>query len=163
MLAHCQRKLSGENYLPAEDHDHKAFGLLGGRITNEVIEVINCQPLLHNARQSDIHKDYMDRMMAAHALPSITPFTERGWVASPDELTRVLQSYRKLNLILIGTYHMHRVPWEQDQVRDKPTALDTILGGSSRLMMFIVSMVNPANPILRAFYEGDTNREFPIH
>lgn len=163
MLEHCHRKLIGENYLPAEDRDHKAFGLLGGRVISGRVEVITCHPLLHNARQTEIHKDHMDQMMAAHAIPSETPFTERGWVAASDELTRVLKLCRDLDLLLVGTYHMHRVAWPHDQVRDTPTALDSILGIDSRLLMFIVSMVKPATPILRSFYEGDCNRELTIH
>jgi len=163
MLAHCDRKLIGENYLSGEDHDRKAFGLLGGRINDGIIEVISCYPLLHNARQSNIHKDYMDQMMEAHATPSETPFTERGWVAATNELTEVLKSCRDLGLLLIGTYHMHRVAWPHDQTRDTPTTLDAILGSNSRLLMFIISMVDPAMPILRAFYEGDCNYELPIH
>lgn len=163
MLAHCHRKLIGENYLPGEDHDRKAFGLLGGRVIEGEIEVITCHPLLHNARQSDVHRDHMDQMMAAHAVPSETPFTERGWVAAADELTEVLKFCRSLDLVLIGTYHMHRVAWPHDQIRDTPTTLDSILGSESRLLMFIVSMVSPTKPRLRAFYEGDGNRELPIH
>lgn len=163
MLAHCRRKLKGIDYLPGEDHDRKAFGLLGGRISDGVIEVVTCHPLLHNARQTEIHKNYMDQMMASHAVPSETPFTERGWVAAADELTVTLKSCRDLDLLLIGTYHMHRVAWPHDQVRDTPTTLDSLLGSESRLLMFIISMVDPTLPLIRAFYEGDINRELPIH
>jgi len=163
MLAHCQRKLGGEKYLLGEDHDRKAFGLLGGRKTDGAIDVITCHPLLHNDRQNDSHKDYMDQMMTAHAVPSETPLSERGWVAATDELTGILKYCRDLDLVLIGTYHMHRVAWNHDKIRDTPTKLDAILGSNSRLLMFIISMVDPTKPLLRAFYEGDPNRELPIH
>lgn len=163
MLAHCHRKLTGENYLPGEDHDKKAFGLLGGVIGPSGIKTVACFPLLHNARQNSLHKTYMDEMMEAHAIPSETPLSERGWVAAAEELARILKSCRDLDLILIGTYHMHRVAWPNDKLRDTPTALDTILGKNSRLLMFIVSLVNPTKPLIRAFYEGDMNLELPIH
>lgn len=163
MLTHCQRKLAGESYLPGEDHDRKAFGLLTGRKMPRSIDALRCYPLLHNARHGTEQKEYMDQMMAAHAIPSETPFAERGWVAAPHELAEVLKQCRKLDLQLIGSYHMHRVAWPNDPLRDTPTALDTILGGSSRLWMFIVSLVDPARPLLRAFLEGDCQHELPIH
>lgn len=163
MLAHCHRKLNGNEYLPGEDQERKAFGLLGGRNANGIIEVISCHPLLRNDRQDATHKEYMDEMMEAHAIPSETPLSERGWVAAMDELTGILKYCRDLDMVLIGTYHMHRVAWPNDIKRDTPTKLDTLLGINSRLLMFIISMTNPNKPLLRAFYEGDINRELPIH
>lgn len=163
MLNHCFRKLGGKNYLDGEDQDRKAFGLLGGRVNERVIEISSCYPLLRNARQSDTHKVYMDEMMLIHATPSETPLTERGWVADSKELTGVLKSCRELDLVLAGTYHMHRVAWPNDRIRDTPTTLDEILGSGSRLLMFIISMVDPSAPLLRAFYEGSLDYELPIH
>lgn len=163
MLNHCRRKLQGE-YFPGEDRDLKAFGLLAGRKEIRATTTVSrCFPLLHNARQSETHRDYMDRMMAEHAIPSETPLADRGWVAAPEELTEILRRCRELDLLLIGSYHMHRLAWPHDPVRDTPTALDTILGSNSRLVMFIMSMVNPTSPKLRAFEEGDATREIPIH
>lgn len=163
MLDHCRRKLCGE-YLDGEDRNLKAFGLLAGRRDGgDAITVSHCFPLLHNARQSDAHRDYMDKMMAEHAIPSVTPLAERGWVAAPGELAEILRRCRELDLLLVGSYHMHRVAWPHDPIRDTPTALDTILGRDSRLVMFIMAMVNPASPTLRAFEEGDGAREIPIH
>jgi hypothetical protein len=37
-----------------------------------------------------------------------------------------------------------------------------MLAEDSRLLMFIVSMVDPARPAIRAFYEGIKTREIPI-
>jgi hypothetical protein len=162
MLNHCRRKLLGE-FLPGEDRNLKAFGLVAGRKEGRTITVSRCFPLLHNARQSEAHREYMDQMMADHAIPSVTPFADRGWVASPDELTEVLRRCRELELVLVGSYHMHRVAWPHDQIRDTPTTLDTLLGRDSRLVMFILAMVDPASPKLRAFDEGDATREIPIH
>lgn len=163
MLNHCRRKLMGE-YLPGEDRNLKAFGLLAGRRERVALTTVSrCFPLLHNARQSETHRDYMDQMMAEHAIPSVTPLTDRGWVAAPGELAEILRRCRELDLLLIGSYHMHRVAWPHDPIRDTPTALDTILGSNSRLVMFIMAMVNPLSPTLRAFEEGDATREIPIH
>ncbi len=57
---------------------------------------------------------------------------------------------------------MHRVSWKHDQERDTPTRLDTILGKGSRMFMFIVSMVNPDEPVVRAYFEGNHDLEVPI-
>jgi hypothetical protein len=162
MLFHCRRKLLGE-YLPGEDRNRKAFGLMAGRKENGAISVARCFPLLCNARQNEAHREYMDQMMAEHAIPSETPLSDRGWVAAPAELTKILERCREQELLLIGSYHMHRIAWPQDPIRDTPTKLDTILGSNSRLIMFIIAMVDPTNPILRAFDEGDPERELPIH
>jgi len=162
LTGHCRRKLEGE-YLPGEDRDLKAFGLLAGQRQDDSAIVARCFPLLHNARQSAAYRDFMDRMMTEHAIPSVTPFAERGWVADPEELTGILRGCREHGLVLLGSYHMHRIPWPQDPIRDTPTTLDTILGDKSRLLMFIVSMVDPSKPTIRAFAEGDVSREVPIH
>jgi hypothetical protein len=162
MLEHCRRKLLG-NFFPWEDQNKRAFGLLAGQKGDTAISVSKCFPLSHNARQSDLHRDYMDRMMASHAIPSETPLNDRGWVADPNELSEVLRKCRDLDLLLVGSYHMHRIAWPHDPVRDTPTELDTILGSNSRLLMFIISMVDPANPTLRVFDEGDIKREITIH
>lgn len=104
----------------------------------------------------------MNRMMDEHAIPSETPLEKRGWVADPDELAEAVAGFSKDALSLVGSYHMHRVAWEHDQVRDTPTTLDTILGRGSRLIMLIISMVNPDEPIIRAFAEGSNEAEIPI-
>jgi hypothetical protein len=57
---------------------------------------------------------------------------------------------------------MHRVAWPDDPLRDTPTTLDTVLAADSRMLLFIVSMVTPEQPTIRAFYEGNPDREIPI-
>ena len=104
----------------------------------------------------------MNRMMAEHAIPSETPLEKRGWVADQEELAKAVADFSKKGLSLIGSYHMHRVAWEHDQIRDTPTTLDTILGRGSRLIMLIISMVDPDKPLIRAFVEGNSEEEIPI-
>jgi len=101
--------------------------------------------------------------MDEHAIPSETPLDKRGWVADPEETRLVLENCREHGSLLLGSYHMHRVAWAHDQVRDTPTILDTVLGKGSRLIMFIISMVDPDQPTIRAFMEGDIRREIPIN
>ena len=100
--------------------------------------------------------------MKCHAIPSVTPFEERGWVADQQEVDAAIKTMHSKNCSLIGTYHMHRVAWDQDPTRDTPTELDLMLGQGSRMLMFIISMVDPAKPIIKAFFEGVSSQEIPI-
>lgn len=162
MIDHCLRKLAG-NYLENENRNLKAFGLLAGEKKTGQTTIRSVYPLLKNARSSEPHRQFMDRMMTEHAIPSETPLSKRGWIADPEELAMALTEFKTAGLSLVGSYHMHRVAWEHDRTRDTPTTLDTILGRDSRLIMFIISMVDPENPMIRAFFEGDAEREIPIN
>ncbi len=161
IIDHCLRKLEG-NYLENENRNLKAFGLLAGDKNGERIKIAAVYPLMKNVRSVEPHSQFMDRMMEEHAIPSETPLKKRGWVADPEELAMALAKFKSDGHTLVGSYHMHRVSWEHDRTRDTPTALDKILGRDSRLIMFIVSMVNPEKPIIRAYSEGSPEREIPI-
>ncbi|MCK4839265.1 MAG: hypothetical protein KAS94_10720 [Desulfobulbaceae bacterium] len=161
IIDHCLRKLLG-NYLEGEEHNLKAYGLLAGEKTSDRITIKACLPLLKNARSVDPHRGFMDEMMEKHAVASETPLAKRGWVADSTELSSAVAEFKRQGLALIGSYHMHRVAWDHDYVRDTPTTLDTILGRDSRLIMFIISVVKPDQPIIRAFFEGSNEQEIPI-
>lgn len=161
MTNHCKRKLDGA-YLPGEGQSPKAFGLIGGRVDGSRLTVEVVIPLLKNARDCADRKQHMDSAMQNHAIPSETPLEQRGWVADPTELDAALATLQRRQLRLIGNYHMHRVAWAHDPHRDTPTKLDTILGSSSRMFMFIVAMVNPDTPTIRAFFEGEQDLEVPV-
>ena len=158
---HCRRKLS-ENYLADESHERKAFGLIAGYQADLDLKVVQCLPLLKNARQVEPYKKFMDQAMIQHAVPSETPFSKRGWVADPEELMKNTKELQQSNLLLLGIYHMHRVAWPDDPLRDMPTTLDTVLGAGSEMLIFIISLVKSEKPIIRAFYEGKPDREIPI-
>ena len=160
ILEHCQNALVA--YRNGMKEKSKAFGLVFGTVSDQVITVDNCFPLQKNLRSEAPYKKYMDKMMAEHAIPSQTPLDQRGWVADPAELFTRIKECRKSNQILLGTYHMHRVGWEHDTRRDTPTTLDAVLARKSEMVMFIVSMVDPKRPILRAFFEGIEEQEIPI-
>jgi hypothetical protein len=161
LIDHCRRKLAGD-YLDGEEKNLKAFGLLAGERSAGHLTIKTALPLLKNARAVEPHRRFMNRMMEEHAIPSETPLEKRGWVADPEELAEAVAGFSRDGLALVGSYHMHRVAWEHDQIRDTPTTLDTILGRDSRLIMFIVSMVNPEEPIIRAYAEGNGEAEIPI-
>jgi hypothetical protein len=160
IINHCQQALKAHD--PESAAECKAFGLICGTLAEGFIRVEECQPLRQNMRSLPPYKDYMDRIMAEHAFPSRTPLHQRGWVADPAELTSRLRESSEKGCTLLGTYHMHRVPWRHDPLRDTPTGLDALLARDSRLLTFIISVVDPANPIIRAFYEGKKEREIPI-
>lgn len=159
---HCYRKLSG-NYLACETNECKAFGIIAGTKVENTIRVERCFPLMKNVRLQEPYKKYLDKVMEEYAIPSETPLSRRGWVADPEELTEVINECQSNYLTMLGSYHMHRVPWEHDRLRETPTTLDAILGEKSRMIMFIVAMVNPEQPVIRAFYEGVLAQELPVY
>jgi hypothetical protein len=158
---HCRRKLAGD-YHDQESREPKAFGLVAGRQNSKGFTVSRCFPLIKNARQVEPYKRFMDNVMAQHAIPSETPFSKRGWVADPEELLGRAKECQRENLLLLGAYHMHRVAWQDDPLRDMPTTLDTILAADSGMLIFIISMIAVDQPIIRAFYEGKPDKEIPI-
>lgn len=160
IVEHCRRVL--EDYRSGRRDDCKAFGLVCGTDSGRVITVANCFPLQKNVRSQPPYKEQIDKVMAEYAIPSKTPLDRRGWVAEPAELFARIKECRRNRHILLGTYHMHRVGWEHDRTRDTPTQLDAVLARESGHIMFIVSMVDPARPIIRAFFEGITEQEIPI-
>ena len=161
VLEHCKRKMT-ENYLEGESHERKAFGLIGGRRDGSDYIAERCFPLLKNARQLHPYNKLMDTVMAEYAIPSETPLDQRGWIAEPEELLGNIRLMKQDNLLLLGAYHMHRVAWPDDPLRDTPTALDTMLAADSRMLIFIISMVKVDQPVLRAFYEGKPDKEVPV-
>lgn len=161
IMEHCRRKLSGP-YLPGEVEEKKAYGLVAGSIEGGVGTVGRCIALLKNVREEGPYRLVMDGIMARHAVPSETPLAKRGWVAEPGELLAAVKGCKRDTLVILGMYHMHRVAWQHDRLRNTPTIVDTVLAEKSRMLIFIVSMVSPEQPTIRAFFEGSLIREIPI-
>ncbi len=158
---HCRRKLEGK-YLPGETKVKRAYGLLAGSVQSKYALVDKVFFFKKNARMVEPLKSYMDSVMERYAVASKTPLSQRGWITDPDELRQCYEMCDKEGLTAIGTYHMHIVPWDHDPLRDTPTKLDRVLAKNSYLYCFIVSMVDPDKPIIRAFYEGIKEEEVPI-
>ncbi len=161
LLAHCLRKLD-ERYEGDETPEPKAYGLMGGMVEDGALTITRIAPLRRNARLVEPHRSFMNDVLNRHAVASVTPMDRRGWVADPSESRRILTGFDQDGLDLVATYHMHRVSWKGDSLRDQPTKLDTVLAEDTDLFMFIISVVDPAKPIVRAFYEGDCSGEVPI-
>lgn len=161
IVDHCRRKLA-ELYLTGETRERKAYGLVAGFQAENGVAVAQCLPLLRNGRFQSPYKGYMDRLMHEYAHSSVTPLTQRGWIADPEELFETIRQCRNAGMEILGSYHMHRVAWPHDPRRDTPTRLDTIMAAGSGIFMFIVSMVEPERPIIRAFFEGEPDLEAPV-
>ncbi|RDU24405.1 hypothetical protein [Anaerosacchariphilus polymeriproducens] len=161
LLNHCFRKLD-KDYLESETKEQKAYGLVSGTFHEEYVAVNSIIPLYKNTRTSKEEKENMDNLMNKFAIPSETPLDKRGWVADPLELMSAINRCKQEKSELIGTYHMHRVSWEHDKLRDTPTVIDEELAKNTGLIMIIISVVDRENPIIRAFYEGDIKKEIPI-
>lgn len=161
LLGHAQRKLCGE-YMPGEEAERKAYGLLGGRWREDCLEVTHVFPLRGNLRSEPQFRPAVDRLMAEVAVPSETPMERRGWVAHPDEVRSAEDACDSAGALIFGSYHMHRVPWSHDPIRDTCTELDTRLAEGSGLWMLILSMVDPNRPVLRAFFEGRNEHEAAV-
>jgi len=161
IISHCRRKLNGK-FISDESAEKKAFGLVSGNKEDSRINVKSCFALKKNARYQMPYSEYMNTILAQHAIPSKTKLDKRGWVADPQELEDVTRECQEQGLIILGAYHMHRVAWQHDATRDTPTELDSILAAGSRMIIFIISMVDPEKPLMRAFYEGSLEQEIPI-
>jgi len=161
IISHCQRKLH-EEYVVGESQEKKAFGLVVGTKNDSLIIAKHSFALLKNARYHSPYSEYMNKILTQHAIPSETELHKRGWVADPQELMEITKECQDQGLTILGAYHMHRVAWRNDATRDTPTELDGILATGSRMIMFVVSMVDPEKPLMRAFYEGDINKEIHI-
>jgi|HubBroStandDraft_6_1064221.scaffolds.fasta_scaffold669077_2 hypothetical protein len=161
MLTHAQRKLRGD-FQPPETPERKAFGLLGGHVEEDRVNVVDLVALLRNRRTDEAYRPTLDPLIDQLAVPSETPADRRGWVADATELLTAQRRWERMGVGLIGSYHTHRVPWNTDPSRDTCTELDRALSKHTGLWVFIVSMVNPARPIIRAFFEADNEHEAEV-
>ncbi len=161
ITAHCRRKMAGE-FLEGETPVRRAYGMIAGQVNDEIAHARKVVIFKKNARTVEPLKSYMDDMMTRYAVPSKTPMEQRGWITDPEELMAGYEICDRERLTVFGTYHMHIVPWDHDPVRDTPTRLDTVLAENSELFMFIISLVNPSKPVIRAFMEGHPQREVPV-
>ena len=161
LISHCLRKLAA-NYAAGEAPERKAYGLIGGTLEGGILTIGKIAPLMKNARRLEPFKTHMDEVLRRFAIPSETPLEKRAWVADPAESRSILVELARNGMDLIASYHMHRVGWQSDPLRDTPTELDTILAEDSEAFLVIVSTVNPEKPIVRAFYEGIPEKEVAI-
>jgi hypothetical protein len=153
LIAHARRKLRGE-FRADETRVAQAFGLLAGAVIGNAVTTTDVLPLRRNLRTDPAEGAEVDAAVRELGVESRTPLEQRGWLASPREVMEAQNRSDARGTLIFGSYHMHKVPWQADPLRDEPTALDTALGEGQGLWMLIVSMVDPDRPIIRAFWEG---------
>lgn len=158
LLGHARRKLLGD-HRPGETAEPKAFGLIAGRVDRERAQTTDVVPLARNLRHEASHREQIDALAHALAVPSETPLERRGWLADPKELLAAQRACDLAGTEIFGSYHMHRVGWPEDPRRETCTALDEALARGRGLWMLVLSMVDPDRPVLRAFFEGDNDHE----
>ncbi|MFG2139955.1 hypothetical protein [Streptomyces sp. NPDC048650] len=159
VVEHGRRKVAGR-HLPGEPTLRRAFGLLAGVWDGpDTLRVMSVFPLAESARNDPGTAEEVDEIYDAHAVSTSTPRHDRGWVARPEDVLRAQSVSDEEGWLLFGHYHTHRVPWPEDPYRDSCTAFDTALAQDSGLWAFIVSLVDPGLPRVRAFYEGSLDRE----
>ncbi|MET8157842.1 hypothetical protein ABZT47_15825 [Sphaerisporangium sp. NPDC005289] len=161
IAGHVVRKLTG-HYIEGEVSERKAFGLLLGRQAGTTLHVAAVLPLLANMRRDPDIADDMDELVDQYAIPSETPNDQRGWIAHPRELMDAEDFCDEHGLAVVGNYHTHRVPWPQDPRRDTCTRLDRLLAEESGQWVFIVSATDLHRITVRAFYEGQNDREADV-
>ena len=161
LLGHARRKLRGD-HVAGETAERKAFGLLAGGVDGECVTTTAVVPLARNLRHEQPYKAHIDALVHALAVPSQTPLERRGWLADPKELIAAQEACDAAGTVIFGSYHMHRVGWPEDPRRETCTALDEALARDRGLWMLVLSMVDPERPVLRAFFEGDNDREAQI-
>lgn len=158
LLAHARRKLRGE-FLEDETPLPQAFGLIAARVDGDGAASAGVHPLRRNARHDPRLRALVEGTIDELAVPSVTPNARRGWLADPRELFDIHRECERRGTLPIASYHVHRVAWEHDPLRDTPTALDHELARDQGLWVVIVSLVEPERPRMRAFWEGDPAAE----
>jgi acyl carrier protein len=154
IVEHARRKLA-RRYDADETPERQAFGLLGGRLLEAAsIAITDVFPLRRNLRGDPVRGAAVDAVVRDLARSSPTPLDRRGWLAESREVIAAQERCDVGGAVLFASYHVHKTPWEDDPVRDTPTALDAALGEGQGLWMLVLSMVKPDRPILRAFWEG---------
>lgn len=161
IIQHALRKINAQ-YLENEYHEQKAYGLIGGKIEGNAVYVVGIYLLKRSVRSNKNHKEKMDKQMQDYAVPSVTPLEKRGWIADSDEVWEAVSQFSEKDGFLFGNYHTHRIAWEHDPIRDTCTKIDRELAKGAGQWVFIISVVNPEKPIVRAFYEGVNEKEATI-
>jgi len=162
IVDHCLRKFS-KKYLPIETHEQQAYGMVAGSVDDNVIHIGSVYTCNLNYRNDPTVVGYINGLINKYAIPSDTPIEHRGWVASPSEVIEAHDCFDKENTYLIGSYHMHHMKsWNGGQSKNYPSDFDEKLAENSNMIMFIVSVISGTECSIRAFYNGQKEREIEI-
>jgi proteasome lid subunit RPN8/RPN11 len=127
---------------------HKAYGLIGGVDLYHPKSIYRCSTNLRNEPE---WKAIFESYGEFYLNPDL------GFVISAMEVKEVQEVMASRGESFVGVFHSHRyLPAE-------PTPLDVALNMSANLVSYIVSVVDPSSPVVRAFcLTGDGCRNIPI-
>jgi proteasome lid subunit RPN8/RPN11 len=128
---------------------HKAYGLVGG---SDIFHPASFYPCSTNLRNTAEWKQIFESFGEFYKNPDL------GFVIEPVEVRQVMKTMEDREESFVGVFHSHRyLPAE-------PSEADISLSADSRVLCYIVSVVNPSNPEL-AIYRLDSGgyRKIPIH
>jgi proteasome lid subunit RPN8/RPN11 len=127
----------------------KAFGILAGKSTWQIEEIY---PFSKNLRISDPQIDLIFKSYGKfyHDI-------DRGFWADPQEQIEILQRIEEKEQKILGVYHSHRCTCAI------PSMVDIDLHFDPKVLMVIVSLVDPESAELRAFMiKGKSYQEIPV-
>jgi hypothetical protein len=149
IVEHCRQTF-------ADASEKKAFGVIGGCLDGKRVSVLRAVPLKRNLRQDPRFRAALDWIEEEVIPVAGLPRSNRGWVAAPEEIREVDRILDENGLMLLGSYHMHTVAGSVCTDFDKHLARD------SQLWTIIVAHIEEAFPSVRAFYEGQCEREASV-
>lgn len=115
---------------------HKAFGLISG---TDVFHPKTLHPCRTNLRNEPEWKRVFESFGDFYKDPDL------GFVISHPEVKGVMEAIDARRESFIGVFHSHRF------LRAEPTKIDLFLSSDSNLLSYIVSVVDPSNPVVGVF------------
>lgn len=127
---------------------HKAYGLVGGEDLYRPKSIYRCSTNLRNEPE---WKAVFESYGEFYLNPDL------GFVISATEVKEIQDVMTSRGENFVGVFHSHRyLPAE-------PSQLDMALNMSANLITYIISVVDPSDPVVRAFcLVGDGCQNIPI-
>lgn len=126
----------------------KAYGLVGGEDPYHPKSIYPCSTNLRNEPE-------WKAIFESYGKFYLNP--DHGFVISAQEVQEVQETMASRGESFIGVYHSHRYRSAE------PSPVDMALNMNPSLLSYIVSVVDPAAPVVRAFRpSGDSYENIPI-
>lgn len=122
----------------------KAYGLVGGR---DYYRPESVYPCTTNLRNTPEWKSFFE------SFGDFYRDSSRGFVISPDEYMTTVKQIAARGESFVGVYHSHRC------THAEPSALDLALHLDRDLFCYIVSVTEPAKPVVRVYRMEEASYE----
>jgi proteasome lid subunit RPN8/RPN11 len=127
---------------------HKAFGLVSGTDLYHPKTIFPCKTNLRNEPE---WKSLFESFGEFYKNPDL------GFVISHPEVKTIMESIESRGESFIGVFHSHRF------LHAEPSEIDMFLSSDPNLLSYIVSVVNPSNPVVGVFHlNGGSYQNIPI-